>query len=247
MTFEYEWLSSPGTITSDNRDHCGIAERPDATLYVVIDGATRGQNGGDLARELAHQLVEQFLELGKPFAKIQISKLLQNVHKNLRRRFPADSASLFILVQKSDGSIMTAHAGDCRLGRLKFDKPIEWLSKPHTLANAIEDVSDPELITNPSRHSLTRSFRPRQLPDMEYGEFAFSSGDAFLIATDGFWAELNSSEQREHIEGKTPLFEKDTDDRSCLMLQDQTLGAHTSQPTSAGKLDNFYFRSTKDK
>jgi hypothetical protein len=46
-------LSFQGSLTDDNRDYCGISERPDATLYTVIDGSTRGPNGGNLARELA--------------------------------------------------------------------------------------------------------------------------------------------------------------------------------------------------
>jgi hypothetical protein len=53
MALQYEWLSFQGSLTDDNRDYCGISERPDATLYTVIDGSTRGPNGGNLARELA--------------------------------------------------------------------------------------------------------------------------------------------------------------------------------------------------
>lgn len=247
MVFEYEWRSSPGTITSDNRDYCGIAERPDAPLYVVIDGATRGPSGGDLAKELARHLVDQFLEFNEPFAEIQISNLLQNIHTELRRRFPADSASLFILVQTSDGSIMTAHVGDCRLGRLKSDKSIEWLSKPHTLANAIEDLSDSALIANPSRHSLTRSFRPGRLPDPEYGRYPLKQDDTFLIATDGFWAELNSSDQAEFLEGKFASSEKGADDRSCLILGNKMSRVPTDSSGQAGEPDNIYCRPKIDK
>ncbi len=246
MAFEHEWHSLQGTLTRDNRDYCGIAERPDATLYVVIDGATRGPCGGDLARELACHLVDQFLEMDEPFARIQISRLLQNIHAKLCRRFPADSASFFILVQTNDRQIMTAHAGDCRLGRMRPDKSVEWLSKAHTLANAVDDLSDTALIAHPNRHCLTRSFRAGRLPNPEYGEFSFLPDDTLLIATDGFWAELNSSGQTEFLEGTFTSSEKEADDKSCLILGNRVSREAIELPDQAGKSDNLYFRLKND-
>ncbi len=244
MAFEYEWQSIPGNITSDNRDYCGIAERPDATLYAVIDGATQGPFGGDLAKALARHLVDQFLELDGPFTESQISYLLQHIHVVLRRQYPADSASFFIMVQTNDGTMVTAHAGDCRLGRLKPDKSIEWLSRAHTLANALGDLSDSALIASPNRHSLTRSFSSGRLPDPEYGQFALLPDDTLLIATDGFWAELNSKAQVKFLEGSHASSEEAVDDKSCLLLRNKVSPVPTRQIRKTAKQENFYFRST---
>lgn len=219
MVLGYEWHSFQGTGTKDNRDYCGIARRIDWTMSVVIDGATRGPSGGELARELACRLVDQFLGHEVPVDTAQICNQLQLAHTDLRHRYPADSASYLIMIDTHDGQLMTAHAGDCRLGKLRHDKSIEWLTKPHCLANATTHLAETELAAHANRHQLSRSFRPRRFQEPEYGHVAYLPDDVLLIATDGFWAEMNSLEQSELLEGKYRPSGSVGDDRSCLLLR----------------------------
>ena len=200
MAFCYEWHSFSGSLTDENRDYCGIAEHPDAWLVIVIDGATIGPHGGELARELAYRLVDGFLASDSPVTEQQICDLLRKAHEELRRQYPADSASYFIAVQGGQDRLMTFHAGDCRIGKVGQDNAIEWISGAHTLANATAPLSDAALSIHPGRHLLTRSFRPRQFEQPECGQCFPMTGEKLVIATDGFWAEMDVSWQAEFIE-----------------------------------------------
>ena len=123
------------------------------------------------------------------------------------------------MVQADNSQVMTIHAGDCRLGRIKQDKSIDWLTRAHTLANAITDISDTELAAHPNRHQLTRSFKPQRFYQPEHREYPLVENEALLVATDGFWAEMDSAMQVEFLEGKFTPSEQRRDDRSCLLLR----------------------------
>lgn len=244
---QYEWQSFQGTLTDDNRDYCGIAERPDATLFAVIDGSTHGPQGGDLAKDLACHLVDKFMVLDKPVTKQNVLAILQQTHRKLRFQYPADSASYFIMVQADDDQVMVIHAGDCRLGRLLNQKQsIDWLTTVHTLANAITDLSDAELSAHPNRHLLTRSFRPRQFVHPEYCQFSLFPDDSLVIATDGFWAEMDSAMQTEFLKGNYSSLEKIRDDRSCLLLHRKLPDSTADVAKIINNQENIYIQSSID-
>lgn len=246
MVLQYEWQSFQGTLTDDNRDYCGIAERLDATLYAVIDGSTRGPHGGDLAKELACNLIDKFIALDKPATKPDVLAFLEETHKKLRFQYPADSASYFILIQTGESQVMIIYAGDCRLGRLKQDQSIDWLTTTHTLANAITDLSDEELSSHPNRHLLTRSFRPQCFIQPEYCQFSLLPNDTLVIATDGFWAELDSAMQTELLKGNYAPSEQIRDDRSYLLLQRRPLDLRIEMVNKINNQENIYIRSHLD-
>ncbi len=61
MGMAINWRSEQGQLTKDNRDCCGIGLRHDASLLVVLDGSTTGQDSGELARLIARNLVVSFV------------------------------------------------------------------------------------------------------------------------------------------------------------------------------------------
>ncbi|PLW81433.1 hypothetical protein CWI75_15495 [Kineobactrum sediminis] len=245
MALYYEWHSAPGSLTEENRDHCGIAERTDAWLAIVIDGSTTGPHGGELARELACRLVDGFFASGPPVTEQQICDFMRKAHEDLRRQYPADSASYFIAVQSEQNRVMTFHAGDCRIGKVTQDNAIEWLSVAHTLANATAPLSDTALSVHPGRHLLTRSFRSRHFERPECDQCSLLPGEMLVIATDGFWAEMDATKQADLIEGNLPVSVDRVDDVSFLLLRQQSNGS----AGSTGKVyseDNIYVRTIRE-
>ena len=245
MALHYEWHSVPGSLTAENRDYCGIAERPDAWLAIVIDGSTAGPHGGELAKELASRLVEGFLASGPPVTEQQICGLMRTAHEGLRRRYPADSASYFIAVQSEQDRVMTFHAGDCRIGKVGQDNAIEWFSGVHTLANATAALSDAALSVHPGRHLLTRSFRPRKFEQPECGQCSLLPDEKLVIATDGFWAEMDAATQADFVKGNLPAAEDRVDDGSFLLLRQQPDGS----AGLTGKVhpkENTYIRAIRE-
>lgn len=191
----YRWHSLQGSLTSDNRDVCGIAELHGTCLFILVDGATTGPKGGELAKTLVGHLLESFVSLERPPSCEVLIEIL-HTHTDLRRQYPADSASYIIALQEDPPSVTTLHAGNCRLGRPSPGGSIQWLTKVHTLANAIDGLADPELRVHPDRHLLTRSFKSRRFDTPECNVFDLQDGGgSLLLASDGFWADLTEDEQ----------------------------------------------------
>lgn len=239
MAFDFEWHSASGALTDDNRDYCGIAERQDAALYAIVDGATRGPHGGELARDLVCRLVDGFIAMDAPVTEDAVCDLLRQAHRDLRRQYAADSASYLIALAMEEGALTALYAGDCRLGRVVEGQAVHWLTGVHTLANATEDLPDAALSVHPNRHILTRSFRAREFQQPECAPCDLTTGDTLLLATDGFWAEMDTAIQAAFIKGHYPDSAQNHDDISCLVLRPGT--ARTADDT--GEQENIYIRS----
>lgn len=200
----YYWHSQQGSLTADNRDFCGIAEITGASICTLVDGSTSSPKGGELARNLVHNLLKKFMKLDSVPSSVIMLDFLKCAHVDLRRQHPADSASYIIAIQDNDRSVTTIHAGDCRLGRITQSGTIQWLTKVHTLANAIHDISDHELRSHPNRHQVSRSFRGRRFMSPECNVFDLQYSDSgLLLASDGFWANLSEDEQLKRLRGVT--------------------------------------------
>ncbi|WP_347511194.1 hypothetical protein [Phaeobacter sp. CAU 1743] len=165
MSGAINWRSEQGTHTSDNRDHCGVGLREDATLCIVLDGSSSGDNSGEFARQIAHKLIEWFVVAGEVTPETIIAQL-RCIHTDLRSDFRRDSASFVIAHIKADG-VRLLHVGDCLAGVRVGSSPIEWRTIPHTLANATEQVSIEDLARSPLRNRITRSFRSREFMEPE--------------------------------------------------------------------------------
>lgn len=213
----YAWHSQQGSQTPDNRDFCGIAETQGTTLCVLVDGATSGPRGGELARALVVHLLKSFMHLEEPPSSDKIIELLEWAHADLRKGYPADSASYIMALFNGDPSVTTLHAGDCRLGQVLRDGAIRWLTKVHTLATAIEDLEDQELRPHPNRHLLTRAFKGKRFQTPECSSFDLQTVDGgLLLASDGFWADLGEDEQVMVLRGLPVERKPPCDDVSCL-------------------------------
>ncbi len=240
MKLNYQWRSFQGAVTSDNRDYCGVAERQEATMYIVVDGASRGPGGGVLAQDLVHYLVDEFLLLEEPTESDSINNLLIQAHQNLRYQYVSDSASYCIAIHTNSTQLMVYYSGDCRLGKINMDGGISWLTCPHTMANAIKKVSEEELISSPIRHILTRSFRSQRFQQPECLNYFLEEKESLIIATDGFWADISPEIQTKLIKGEL-LTKKAKDDISFILLQEEIFNAKSNLVDS----NNFYLQPSK--
>lgn len=194
MAFDIQWRSQHGNRTNDNRDYAGIGIRDNSILSIVLDGSTSGQASGALAREIAVQMIDWFItECATITINILIEKL-RTTHENLMKRFRKESASYVILYVDEKNPAFVLHAGDCLVGQCDADGRTTWLLQPHTLANALTSIPLATLATNSARHLLTRSFRSSSFifPDIKSIEL---NNHLLLMATDGFWAELDIRDQ----------------------------------------------------
>lgn len=220
MKLDIKWVSTQGFQRNENRDFCGIAIKPNASLFIVVDGSTQGPKGDQLAKELAYFVVDNFLIDTSPSNEAIIA-ILKNAHSHFRRKFSADSASYIILLCL-DNNIQVIHIGDCRLGFFK-NQMIEW----ETHVDLVKAVP----------HSLTKSFRAREFFLPHVKKIEFYSGDCLLLSTDGFWNELPLDSQVQFLDGN--IQDPFEDDISCLLIKkDFPFKIHQYK-----HLSNIYYRN----
>lgn len=240
MGFEVAWRTQAGRRTADNRDCAGLGVRGDEALCVILDGSTRGPDSGALARDLARELVDWFVELGGPVTAETLQARLHDLHRALASRRPRASASYALVHLNTAGEGLALHAGDCLLGRAG-DGHAEWLSRPDTLANAFADLDIAALAADPARHRLTRSFRPREF--MPPSRLTLDGADDLILATDGFWADLPDAGQARFLAGEDVPPGDEADDRSVLRLRTRPGEAGLDRPAEDG-CESFYVRVT---
>ncbi|MBZ9739810.1 MULTISPECIES: protein phosphatase 2C domain-containing protein [unclassified Mesorhizobium] len=203
--------------TADNRDHAGIGIRGDAVLAIVLDGSTSGSASGDFAREIARRMVDWFVTGTEEVTADALIAQLRMTHAALATDFRTDSASYSLLHLEATGPALVLHAGDCLVGRHEEDGRIAWLMQPHTLANPLLPVAIESVAKNPARHRLTRSFRSKRFiaPDLNSIQL---DDRPLLVATDGFWAELDAYQQVDFIERRVGMVEQERADCGALSI-----------------------------
>ncbi len=214
-------LSQKGTGRTENRDVTGSAQNTGAYLYVIADGTSK-PTSGDLAHALTHHLLKSFshAELTVTSCPDKASKLLLNslseVHSKLCPDFPLASTSYLALLVIGQTTI-SIHAGDCCLGYLGKDRRMIWLSPPHCGPNWRGDLSHSFIANSPARKTLLNcmSYRRPHEPTVQYMQTV--ADRTWILATDGFWAELSAAEQLKAITEQT-LDGCSTEDDATFML-----------------------------
>jgi PPM family protein phosphatase len=237
MGFDSEWITHKGTLTDDNRDYCGIALRGGEALYVVCDGSTNGVQSGDLSDVFIRKIADWFITEPSGHSADEVIPYLNELSLNLKTSYPAGRLSFFALIYSGDSSITALHSGDCRLGRISEDDTITWLTRAHTLANATEDICNEDLAQHKDRHVLTRNFRPGRPCNADKRQLSLMAGERLIIATDGYWADLDNRQQSEFINKSFVPSSPRHDDVSCLVLERLTDSDGTQ---SQGGVRNFY-------
>lgn len=238
MPVDARWISQAGRKTDDNRDYCGVGFRTDDALCIVLDGSSTGDGSGALVREIARELIDWFVDARDPVTEQVLIDRLRTLHGPVSSRFPRASASYMAVYVTASHGALILHAGDCLLGRRQPNGSLTWLSQPHTLANAGSAMSITTLAAIPARHRLTRSFRGREFmpPDI----LTTGVGEGLAIVTDGFWAELDEGEQARFMDGGDVAMPEDGDDRSVLVIGQQSGKDRCAGEPSA----NLYVKAT---
>lgn len=233
MAIEINWHSTQGTRTRANQDYCGVGVRPDAVLSVVSDGSTTGLQSGELVRLIASDLTDWFTLAERSISADDVVSQLREIHKIRSRELPQASASYLVTLIRRNKPSIIIHAGDCLIGNYDGTAPIEWLVTPHTLTNAIDNASIKKIASSPLRNKLTRSFRAKEFMIPDTTTIPDTGDAAFVVATDGFWAELTSDQQHRFLAGEVEQTKDNMDDCSALRIRIHGSSAETHVSTDA--------------
>lgn len=200
---EYATLSGQGA-RSYNEDACGYWTSPQASCFVVCDGAG-GHGGGDVASETAVRTLLSAFSVAPSLESSHIASLISQTDAAIRygqkltaslSKMSATVTALFI-----DGRAQRAqwsHLGDTRLYLIRR-RDIRCMTKDHSVVQSFVDagVIDASEVRHHARRNLLfaalgmgSGTEPEALP----GAFEVNEGDAFLICTDGFWEAVEEHE-----------------------------------------------------
>ena len=73
------------------------------------------------------------------------------------------------------------------IGKIGNDDEIHWLVSPHTLVNAISQISIEDIASDPDRVTLTRCFKGRRFNQPEFNTLNISPEETLILASDGLW------------------------------------------------------------
>lgn len=239
MGISISWRGEQGQRTKDNRDWCGVGLQTTSALCALLDGSTSGPASGELARQIAQGLVDWFTNEVDATSE-KIVDRLRALHDGLACRFRQDSASLLIAHVRIDGSAILLNVGDCAAG-VNASGEIAWKTRPHTLANPVRDLTIHEISVSPLRHHLTRSFRSREFQTPDEYELLLKEDEALVLATDGFWANLDMKAQSNFFDNLDLGNASCDDDCSALLIKlDGGHGITVANPHA----DNFIVRKS---
>jgi len=239
-SLKWTYRTQQGSERTDNKDCFSIIDTEFGTWIFVIDVATSSIATAELAENFSnhfHAHLQGLLKRRDSLYSVDTSQekpihdsyFEEEEHRNqvIQKAFSATKKALklgvasFLSLYRSEHSnrIFGFCAGDCRLGLLN-NKSIQWLSPVHTGANPLANDFESPMTLLPERHILTKSLNLRRKFDPETFELETSDEDIFVLATDGFWMELNEVQQQTFINKPDTSFGDKylIDDTSVLLV-----------------------------
>ncbi|MFC6298927.1 protein phosphatase 2C family protein [Pseudomonas sp. CCM 7893] len=216
-------VTRQGTNRTENRDITGSAHNTGVYLYVIADGTSK-LGSSELARTLAQHVLTSFSrvhpsDISCPDKTLELTLIsLNEVRSTLCSNYPVASTSYLVLLVHGQTAI-SIHAGDCCLGRIEEDLSVNWLSPPHCVLNWKGDQSHDHIASSPARKTLWNCMSYRRPHEPHIQSLQTIPDTKWILATDGFWAELSTEKQLNAIASQSLDDCPSEDDITFMLLQ----------------------------
>lgn len=201
MVFETATVSCAGG-RENNQDSCGHALCGGAGCWVLCDGLG-GHRGGEIASRTAVDAALQSFGADPAVTPEALAEHVGSAHRAVMERQITEPEltgmrTTIVLLAASAEAARWMHAGDSRLYWFRANRIQEQTrdhSVPQRLVEAGEIRAD-QVRLHEDRSRLLRSLGAKQDPGAEAGAIdgAPAPGDAFLLASDGFWEWVTEAE-----------------------------------------------------
>lgn len=202
--------SDTGRVRRRNED--AMLHRPEAGLLGVADGMG-GAPAGDVASQLAVEVVAEFLEEGAAPSRERMVGAFQRVHERLLKdqrdhpeRQGMGTTLTVVALQVDTGRFVLGHVGDSRGYRYGGDA-LERISRDHTWVQEEVDrgrLSPEAARRHPAGHILTQVLGVGEEIRPDVREGVLGPGEILLLCTDGLLAALDEDEIQGVVEGVAP-------------------------------------------
>ena len=190
--------------------HLGLVRGKNEDAYVRDDGrgvwAVVDGMGGHALGELASEVVVSHVgsirtDWSTPGALTEeVISRLENANSELRsaameRGVGTIGATVACLVI-FDRSALVTWCGDCRVYRLRDDRPIRQITRDHTLVQQLIDearLRPEEAESHPESHVLTRAIGASDRLELDFQQLDLRQGDRFILCSDGLTRHVSES------------------------------------------------------
>jgi PPM family protein phosphatase len=215
LQVEYAELSLIGA-REENQDRLAVTVDADAALIAAFDGMgghADGARAAELARNillarfgaLAHPLVDPLAFLHVTLGAIHAEMVAIGLHMPLEQRPRATGA--VCLVQ--DQTAWWAHVGDSRIYHLRAGRAIRRTRDHSHVELLVQEglISSQQAQNHPMRNYVETCLGGDPLlPEMLIGRcIRLQHGDALLVCSDGFWANLLDEDIAASVFSGVPL------------------------------------------
>ena len=193
-------FSDCGRRRSENAD--AMLVLPKERLFAVADGIG-GRSGGDLASELAVEIVKRALKKGvkldgdedlmRPRQADELVRAIEMANRYIYKRAGRDedyagmgTTLTAMRIADERGRAYVAHVGDSRCYRLRGDT-MEQLTRDHTRGAMLGTVG-------PLSGHLARAVGIDPNIDIDLSVFELEDGDLFLLCSDGLIGDVDLAE-----------------------------------------------------
>jgi serine/threonine protein phosphatase PrpC len=185
-----------------NEDHCKFLLHDGAGCWALADGLG-GHGGGGTASQLAVDAALQSFSSAPELSQEAIAAHVAAANRSIVEAQTSDPAlarmaSTLVILLSDYRSALWAHVGDSRLYHFRGGA-VAMQTKDHSVAQALADSGDipqSQIRFHPDRSSLRRSLGKAEQPQAAVlaAPVPVVSGDAFLLASDGFWEYVTETE-----------------------------------------------------
>ncbi|MES2355096.1 MAG: PP2C family serine/threonine-protein phosphatase [Pseudomonadota bacterium] len=208
MQLEIAALSKVGGRTI-NEDACGVWSSPDACFCVLSDGAG-GHGGGDVASKLVVSRVLNWFRQHPECTAEAVETALFTANQAVVESQASDQrlsdmrATVVILaIDTASGLAIWGHLGDTRLYCFR-DQRVVVQTRDHSVVQNMVDagyIKQSQLRGVPQRGRLLSAIGDVEnfSPSVKQDRFSLTSGDVFLLCTDGCWEHVEETEMERSL------------------------------------------------
>lgn len=210
-------LAETTHIGSRNQNEDSMAHGcfDEVSVYIVADGMGGHQGGAFASSVFAEQVVGRSAGLQAGYCtdpKGTINRIVTESAATMLEQAQTEDPSMdphttFVMIALCQDKAHVANLGDSRLYYIK-NEGVSWRTRDHSVSQLLLDqgeISEEDLATHPDQNKLYRFIGGDKKTDVSVKTIDdCSSGDAFLLCSDGFWTQFNNDEIAGLYNSKNP-------------------------------------------
>ncbi len=188
----------------EQQDRVAVFESDGARLLVLADGLGGHDDGAAAAQAVVDAADDHPKCAGPP--KEYLAAIITDAHSRINaigdegRQVRRSAHSTCVLLHVANGVATWAHVGDSRLYRFENGRLADR-TMDHSVVEMMRlrgRITEEEMKTHPDQNRLYEALGGEQAPKPDFDSKTLSTGDAFLLASDGVWEHV-SDEQLEAV------------------------------------------------